>query len=120
MIMNWYKKGKLIDKRAPTDESPATIACMYCGRWATHPENESAIREEYIWKRPEELDFDENHEAKKTLITGDVSSAICPSCDEILKEHNYNISPSRVKELSFKNLDNKYAQSNNLNELPSD
>ena len=100
--MNWYKKAKLIDKKHVNDIHNITVKCMYCYRWATHPQEEKIDRDSYIWKKDEELDKQEYEIAKESLLTTNVSSAICPHCWKILKKHNNNINPHKVRELSLK------------------
>ena len=100
--MNWYKTAKLIDKRHHTETSEVTIKCMYCHRWATHPENEKTDRDSYVWKKDEELDQEEHVLAGQSLLSSNVSSAICPKCYKILQDHNNHIDPNKVKELSLK------------------
>lgn len=84
--MNWYKKALLIDKRGPGDMNRISVLCSYCGRWATHPNNERVEKRNYVWKRPEQMDSEEKYEADLSLRNLSVSHGICPYCVSILKE----------------------------------
>lgn len=102
--MNWYKTSKLIDKKAPTDEKSIVISCQYCHRFATHPEDETAGRDSYTWKKYDELDPEEYFAVKKSLLDFNVSHGICPHCWKILEEHKHNITPNKVRALSLEGI----------------
>lgn len=104
--LNWYKKSKLIDKNH-TAEKNMNSQCMYCKRWATHPQNVKAGREEIIWKTYDQLDIEEREGvdmAKKNM--SDVSHGICQYCMDVinkLKSDNIKnpLDPDYIRDLSL-------------------
>lgn len=106
--MNWYKKAKLIDKKAPTDINSIHLTCQYCGRWATHSYNVQANKDEYVWKRPEQLDLEEKRQMNKSYSLMGISHGICPYCMEILErsaENIFNMSPQEIRNESLAKRD---------------
>ena len=77
------------------------LQCSYCRRWATHPSNPQAVKEEVIWKEykdllPEEMaDIDA---LKHNNIR--ISHGVCNYCLEIL-ERDEDIVPQKIRQLSL-------------------
>lgn len=99
-MMKIYKMAKLINKEIDLNKTEIILKCSYCGRWATHPINEKTTRENYIWKKPEQLNTEEYQSVQKEKR---ISHGICPICNDILK-NNIKLKPEEVKELSLKTV----------------
>ena len=106
--MNWYKQSKLIDLKHHTDPKDINAKCMYCNRWATHPNNQKAGREGAIWKTEEELNPEEHQEVNKTKNNINyVSHGVCEYCRNVLEEiknrgeEPFDFNPQYIKELSL-------------------
>lgn len=108
--MSWYKKALLIDKGITETDKDMFSVCQYCGRWATHPTTDKAGRHEYIWKKPEELDPQEDRDVKDALyqmknvkyeeVSKSISHGMCNICYDIARE-NFHLPSEKIKEMSL-------------------
>jgi len=104
-----HKEAHLIDKDVGDKEMYLT--CQYCGRWATHPLNDKSERSNYVWKKPEQLDPEEDKDVKDAIrqlynanyqdVMKSVSHGMCRICYKIVEDLGFHVSKERVKELSL-------------------
>jgi len=107
-MRDWYKESKLVDKAQLEDRKIHTV-CQYCDRWATHPVDEKANKQEYVWKTVDEMDSGEKIEAKNIhqIEKNDpfgysgISHGICDICWNILEEGGFHMNPSEIRQKSL-------------------
>lgn len=103
-----HREAYLINK--DTGDKGMYLTCQYCGRWATHPINDKSGRSDYIWKKPEQLDPEEDKGVKDAIhqlhntnykdVIKSVSHGMCPICFSIA-EKNFDLPKETIKELSL-------------------